>query len=330
MLSATEVRPERAETVVPANRRLAILLSCLFLLVIFLECFTQVLHDRRRVTLTVEQSIRDAVAIRHLAGVKQVLFAGNSLIFMDVAQPALQKAMGGRYMVHTTGVSGSTYFDWQYGLRALFRRGSQPDVLVFAISPSQFIRDPTVTPMIVSQLWTNHEVFSYRKDQKINLSMSTELLLERYSTFFALRDIVRIYARKVIPGFMDLVGVWGRPTPMKPTENQSPSKTAYMEKLAMLVREVPAGTQFVLLIPPTNQPNDTAAEPFLREAAQELGIPVEEPVGEYQWPSSKFQPDRYHLNYYSAVEYSHIVGADVARLVESKASKAMVAENTRP
>jgi hypothetical protein len=315
MLTATEVHPaEAGVTTGHAKRKLATLLTLLFLLVLFVEGFTRVLHDRRRITLTIEQSVRDAVAIRRLDGKKQVLFAGNSLVFMDLTQRALQEAMGSAYVVHTAGVSGSTYYDWQYGFRALFHRGGQPDVVVFAISPSQYLRAPTVTPMIVSQLWTNAEIFSYRRDQNLNLTTFTELFLERYSTFFALRDVVRIYVRKTIPGFFDLVGVWGKATPSKPTENQAPTKAVYIERLQSLIKELPSRAKFVLLIPPTNQPNDTAAEPYLRAAALELGITVEEPVTEYQWPSSKFQSDEYHFSYASAIEYSHLVGRDIARM----------------
>jgi len=329
MPSATELHPAEVEVAADhAKRKLALLLICVFALMIFVECFTRVLHNRRKITLTVEQSIRDAVAIRPVAGKKQALFIGNSLIFMDVTQSDLQDAMGPDYLVHTTGVSGSTYYDWQYGFRALFRRGSRPDVIVFAISPSQYLRAPTVTPMIVSHLWANSEIFAYRRDQNLNLTTFTELLFERYSTFFALRDIVRIYARKVIPGFTDLVGVWGRPTPTRPTENQAPDTQIYLARLRLLTQSLPPGTRFVLLIPPTNQPNDKAGEPYLRAAANDLGISVEEPVNEYQWPSTKFQPDAYHFNYHAAIEYSHLVGADVARLVDFKSPNPPSASHT--
>jgi hypothetical protein len=323
MLSATELPPPKAETSIDrAPLKLAILLCCLFLVVMFVEVFTRVLHDRRKVTLTVEQSVEDALAIRHADGRKQVLFAGNSLIFMDVDRNALQDSMGQGYLVHTAGVSGSTYYDWRYGFRALFHRGGQPDLVVFAISPSQFLRAPTVTPLIVSKLWRNEDVVSYFHDLHLNLSTFTELLLERYSTFFSLRDIVRIYVRKVIPGFEDLVGVWARPTPTKPRENQPPTRQAYVDRLSKLARELPRNSQLVILIPPTNQPTDAAAEPFLREAAQELGIAVEEPIHEYEWPSSRFQVDEYHLTPKAAADFSHIVGADVAHLA--------YAQNSRP
>jgi hypothetical protein len=329
MLSATEVSPPKADRCADrATVKLAVLLCCLFMTVLFVEVFTRVMHDRRKVTLTVEQSVDDAVAIRHEDGRKQVLFAGNSLIFMDVERHALQDSMGERYLVHTAGVSGSTYYDWRYGLRALFHRGGQPDLVVFAISPSQFLRAPTVSPLIVSKLWRNEDVVSYFRDLHLNLTTFAELLLERYSTFFSLRDIVRIYVRKVIPGFEDLVGIWARPTAAKPRENQPPTKAAYVDKLSKLAQELPSNTQLVILIPPTNQTTDAAAEPFLREAAQELGIPVEEPVHEYEWPSSRFQVDEYHLNPKAAADFSHIVGADVARLAASQNARSMVAAAT--
>ena len=329
MLTATEVRLPKADiSMGHSKRKLGILLGCFLLAVVFVEGFTRVLHRRRPLTLASEHSVQDALAIRHSDRGKQVLFAGNSLIFMDISQLSVQSLMGNGYLVHTAGINGSTYYDWQYGLRALFRRGSQPDVVVFAISPSQFLRAATVTPLVVSQLWRNQDILAYNHDLHLNLTTFTELLLERYSTFFSLRDVVRLYVRdRFLPGFGNLVGMWARPTPTRPRENQPPTNAAYLEKLSKLVREVPPDTKLVILIPPTNQPTDQAAEPFLKSAAQQLGLPVIEPVGEHQWPLSKFQPDAYHLNSSAAQEFSQLVGADLVRLLEDKSSSRTVAEN---
>ena len=123
----------------PATR-LWILLCLLLTTMISIEYLARAMHDRRDATLTIEDGVRQALLIRHSLNSLQLLFAGNSLIFDDLSPPDLQQGMGTGFFIYTAGIPGSTYYDWQLGLHALFARGSQPDVLVFSISPSQFLR----------------------------------------------------------------------------------------------------------------------------------------------------------------------------------------------
>ena len=150
----------------------------------------------------------DALLIRQSSDYRQLLFAGNSLIFDDLSQQELQQSLGPGFLVHTAGIPGSTYYDWSYGLHSLFARGSQPDVLVFGISPSQFLRGPAATPVPVSLIWSMHEIFDYQREQRLNLTQLTELLLEHYSTFYSLRNTLRVYIRKFIPGYEAMVYRW--------------------------------------------------------------------------------------------------------------------------
>ncbi len=140
----------RNDDALSPGRKFGILVCFLTVMMVSVEYLTRAMHDRRQITLSVESGIRQALLIRRNPGHRQLLFAGNSLIFDDVSQPDLQQTMGPGFLVHTAGVPGSTYSDWRYGLRALFARGSEPDVLVFSISPSQFLREPAVTPALVS------------------------------------------------------------------------------------------------------------------------------------------------------------------------------------
>jgi hypothetical protein len=195
-------------------------------------------------------------------------------------------------------------------LRALFARGSQPDVLVFSISPSQFLRQPAVTPVPVSLLWSTQEILAYDREQHPSLTTFSELVLEHYSTYFALRDTVRIYARKFIPGYETMTNRWSTSS-MGSVEVGPATETMVFDRLSKLTTECAPHTQFVLMVPPTNQAGDEALEPALRTAAQKLGIVVIEPVGEMDWPRTSFREDGYHLNSAAATEFSKLVAADL-------------------
>jgi hypothetical protein len=297
--------------------RLWILLCVLLATMISIEYLARAMHDRRDATLTIEDGVRRALLIRHSQNSQQLLFAGNSLVFDDLSQADLQQGLGPGFLIHTAGVPGSTYYDWQLGLHALFARGSQPDVLVFSISPSQFLRQPATTPLPVSRLWSTHEIVTYSREQHINLTTFSELLLERYSTYYSLRNTVRIYVRKFIPGYESMVDSWNASGAGPAMQTGPGTEAIFADRLAKLATECGPHTRLVLMITPTNQREDERLEPELRAAAEGLGIPVIEPVTEREWPLAKFRDDGYHLTAPAAAEFSKLVAADLRRkLVE--------------
>lgn len=304
------------------ERRLSILLYLLLATMLSVECLARVMHDRRMATLRVEDGVRESLLIRHSPNSWQVLFAGNSLVFDDLSRSALQQTLGPGYLVHTAGVPGSTYSDWQFGLRALLARGSQPDAVVFSISPSQFLRAPAATPVPVSLLWRTHEILAYQRDQHLNLTQLTELLLEHYSTFYSLRNTLRIYIRKFIPGYEAMVYSWtGSGASGRPLSEET-AEAIYSDQLASLVRDCDSRAQFILMLSPTNQIEDERLEPELKAAAEAQGIAVIDPVAVREWPLNKFREDQYHLTPNAADEFSKLVATDLRQKLAHSTSRA--------
>lgn len=296
----------------PATK-LWILLCVLLTTTISIEYLARAMHDRRDATLTIEDGVRRALLIRRSHNFQQLLFAGNSLVFDDLSQPDLQRGLGPGFLIYTAGVPGSTYYDWQLGLHALFARGSQPDVLVFSISPSQFLRQPATTPLPVSRLWSIHEIVAYSREQHINLTAFSELLFEHYSTYYSLRNTVRIYVRKFVPGYESMVYSWSASGAAPIPQTGPGTEAIFADRLVRLSTECSSHTRLVLMISPTNQPEDEKLEPELRTAAEGLGIPVIEPVTEREWPLTQFRSDGYHLTAPAAAEFSKLVAADLRR-----------------
>lgn len=306
----------------PPATKLWILLCLLLATMVSIEYLARAMHDRRDATLTIEDGVRQALLIRHSLNSLQLLFAGNSLIFDDLSPPDLQQGMGTGFFIYTAGIPGSTYYDWQLGLHALFARGSQPDVLVFSISPSQFLRNPATTPLPVSRLWSTHEIVAYSREQHINLTAISELIFEHYSTYYSLRNTVRIYVRKFIPGYESMVYSWSGSEAGPAPQTGPGTEAIFADRLARLATECGSHTRLVLMISPTNQHEDEMLEPELRTAAEGLGIAVIEPVTEREWPLTKFRADRYHLTAPAAAEFSKLVAADLRRKLVERESRA--------
>jgi len=304
-----------------SNARLAILICLLLTTLISIEYLAHTMHERRLATRLVEAGVTNALLIRQSPDHRQLLFAGNSLIYDDLSQSDLQQSLGPSFLVHTAGVPGSTYYDWSYGLHALFARGSQPDVLVFSISPSQFLRQPAATPVPVALLWSLREILDYRREQRLNLTQLTELLLEHYSTFYSMRNTIRIYIRKFIPGYESMVDEWTGSTASSAQSAISSPDALYKEKLSKLSAECGTHTQLILMLSPTNQIEDEDFEPALKAAADNLGIPIIEPVAEREWPPAKFREDRYHLTPLAAAEFSKLVATDLRRKLTSSGNR---------
>ncbi len=323
-MSATVQLPVSRNRAIPRSiHRLRVLAAVLLATLLFVEAATLLLRGQRQVTLEIERGVKDALAIRQNGSEREILFAGNSLIFEGVRRSALQQRMGSEFQVHCAGIPGSTYDDWRYGLRSLFQRGARPDVVVLGISPSQFLRASATTPLPVSKLWRLQEIGAYYRDQHPGANVLSELLLEHYSTFFYMRDTFRIYIRKAIPGYESMVGEWTRRTSSPPKEiaDKAAIQNAFLERLSALQAECKDHALLVLVMVPTNQLEDDAFEPLLRSEADKLGVPTIAPLHEREWPRSKFQQDGYHLTVSSADEFSHLAGTDLAKILQEKLSE---------
>ena len=306
---------------ISGQQRLAVLIAFIVAAMISVEGASRVLHQHRAVTRQIESGIQDALHIRHQDNSTQVLFAGNSLIHEGIDKAALQQSVGKYWIVHISGIPGSTFYDWQYGLRSLFQRGSRPQIVVFAISPSQILRGPATTALPVARLWTSSAIIRYSHDYKINLTEVSNMVLEHFSTFFYFRDTVRIYIRKFIPGYVTLANDWltTPPAAFVPATEGDGAANAFRAKLSALQSICAAhGAKLVFLVVPTHKADDNSLDPLLKSAAGQLDIPVIEPVGEREWPLDHYREDGYHLTPQAAIIFSHRTGTLLANTLQHR------------
>jgi hypothetical protein len=222
-----------------------------------------------------------------------ILIIGNSLLEegMDVSQ--LQRDVGGSYQISRFVVENTFYFDWYYGLRHLFRLGSQPKIVVLVISPRQFLSDQIEGDLFAHRLLDARDILQLKSDLGVDNTASSNLLAANVSSFYEFRSEIRkLVLVRLLPDF-EILGskllVRGKALPSD-GEIRATAGTR-LRRISQLCRE--HGSEFVFLIPPTNELRDGAAQ--LQKAGEESGVKVLVPIGSDQFPLEMYR-DGFHLN----------------------------------
>lgn len=244
----------------------------------------------------------------HLRGSRTVLIVGNSLVLHGIDLHALDAGLGADYVAKKETVVGSGYEDWLYGITSLLDRGSHPGLVVLGFSPAQLIMERPPLGRSAHLVWTARNLARYTFDRGIGLTAASNLMLQHYSAFFALRDQLRQDARKlIVPGFPAMSHDFFDGAPLPPDSTVDIPIAA--ERLAQLDSACAAhGVRFAYLLMPTRAPDDAAIEPMLLAAGKRAGVPVLIPVPNRDLAPSD-QLDGYHLNPTGAVAFSSRAGA---------------------
>lgn len=237
-----------------------------------------------------------------------VLVVGNSLVLHGIDEQALQSTLGPGYEVKKETIVGSGYQDWLYGVPSLLDRGSRPSIIVLGFSPAQLVMDRPPIARTTRMVWTARNLERYTMNAHVGLTAASNLLLQHFSAFFALRDQLRQDSRKlIVPGYAAMSHDFFDGAPLKPDSTKDIEVAA--ARLAQLDSACAVrGVRFVFLLMPTRAIDDAAIEPMMIEAGKRAGVPVLVPIPNRELPAAD-QLDGYHLNPTGAVTFSERTGA---------------------
>jgi len=251
----------------------------------------------------------DAVHLTSAPGApRPVLIVGNSLVLHGVDLDALQAALGPGYEAKKEYVLGSGYQDWRYGVPSLLDRGSHPSLIVLGFSPAQLVTDRPPVGRTARLVWTTGNLERYTVDERIGLTEASNLVLQHYSAFFALRDQLRQDSRKlIVPDYTAMAHDFFDRTPITPDSVTDVAIAA--ARLAELDSICAArGVRFAYLLIPTRAPDDVVIEPMMIEAGKRAGVPVLVPVSNRALLPTDLL-DGYHMNPTGAAAFSTQTGA---------------------
>src|SRR5579862_5200859 len=258
------------------------------------------------------QTVREDVrAASMVSGPGSVLIVGNSLVLHGIDVPAVERALGTGYAATKLAIVDSGYLDWLYGIMSLFDRGSRPEALVLAISPTQLVENRPPTGTTTRMLWTLPNLARYTEETQPGLTAASDHLLEHFSEFFAIRSRLRQDTRRlIVPGYETMSRQYFVP-PADPVDSARDDAMA-MERLRVLDSVcAKRRVRFVYLLIPTHTPEDRGLERTLVTAGERAGVPVLVPVSNRAL-DSQWLLDGYHLNATGASAFSRRAGVALA------------------
>jgi len=222
-----------------------------------------------------------------------VLMVGNSLLLYGIDMDRLRKLTSGSLRIHPLFLEATGYFDWQYGLRRLFRQGAKPQVVVVGLPVNSFFASGVRQDYSPKMLLDGRDVFDVASDLRLDRTATSNLLLAHASTFWDTRGVLRAHIlESIVPHFQYLFWLV-RTNSVVP---QGPEFEAVAISRLRALREIceANGAKLILLIPPT--PSSEDADRRMVFASQQVGVETIVPVDPTTLSARFYQPDATHLN----------------------------------
>lgn len=243
-----------------------------------------------------------ALAIRHVSGgPRNVLVVGNSWLLYGVDLPALRNSLSPRFAASRYVVEQTTYLDWHYGMRALYARGSRPDVVVLCLNATDMAVDDLRGDFFAYHMMLPRDLLSVSRDAGLRPTQTLSLLLANFSYYYATRlETRKFLLTTAMPTFRTLRA--SIVPPARPPLDPVRAVAVIADRLRQfdaLVRS--HGGRFIFVEAPTRRSCD---ESWALEAAARSGVPVVVPMPAASLHDPDFREDHEHLNESGATHYT--------------------------
>src|SRR5262249_41369228 len=119
-----------------------------------------------------------ALELRHGQTTKSVLIVGNSTLRYGVDVDALQNHLGLEYACRVLSVDATTYPDWYFGLKELFRKGAQPDYIVIVLPANNVLESFPIPEFSPYYLIAAHDIPALAQADHLNASAASDVVFE--------------------------------------------------------------------------------------------------------------------------------------------------------
>jgi hypothetical protein len=287
---------------VPDRSHIVLLLAVCALFCASLEAVTTVFFGRiSHIEHRREAEYRAAVAMRSAKDSHgaSVLVAGNSLLLEGVSFPQLQQDFGPEIELRRTVVENTFYLDWYYGLRRLFKMGSQPDVVVLLLNPLQLTSGAIDGDYTAHFLVDRQDLPALATIIGADRNRMSSLALANLSYFYGTRAEIRTWILgNLLPDLPSLTRLlqFGHVAP----EGEAFRQIAAQRLIQLRQLCEQHGVALVVVIPPARE--DSGASAVLQAAATS-GVKVLIPIGPGALPASDYA-DNFHLNSHGAGKFT--------------------------
>jgi hypothetical protein len=239
------------------------------------------------------EEYRQAIVRSRTDGRRVALFLGNSVLDEGVRFDRVRDRLAPEWDARRFVVEQTFYNDWLYGLRRLLREGAQPDVVVIALTPVQWIRDDIRGDYSAQYLMTTRDAAAAARELHMHPTEGANFLFASLSKFWGTRAEIRnVVLGRIMP---DIDRLMTYSAVISTAEiNDAEIERVVAVRLARMRELTDAhGARLLALVVPVLNPVDGAKG--LVNAGAQAGVPVLAPVNSGTYPST-FYRDGFHLN----------------------------------
>jgi muconolactone delta-isomerase len=236
-----------------------------------------------------------------------VLFVGNSLLLEGVLFEQLRDGLATTWDARRLVAERTSFYDWYYGLKRLFREGARPDVVVVMLSSRQWIEDEFRGDYSAHFLMDTADLIDLGRDLRLHPTKTSNLLLAHMSRFWGSRSELRNYALQfAVPDLGVLVDLFTSMPNIKPLRSDDVEAVARARIARMRALTEQYDARLVLLVPPTlsiptHEENGWLG---LQRAGEAAGIAVVTPRNTGTFAADAFRDAGFHLNPRGAKTYT--------------------------
>lgn len=256
---------------------------------------------------------RELSAARRVAGAQSVMLVGNSLMLYGLREESVPQLVAAPWHATRVTVEQTSYLDWKYGLRELWRRGASPAILAVMLDAGQLTGNGTRSDYSALRILGGTDIVPFGRDAGMHPTDISRLLLSHVSALYGFRSESRkVLLGRLLPGMQILGGrliprAAGRADTLR-TRRVAAERLRSLDSLARS-----HGARFVFLLPP--RLGDQAELRAVTTAAADVGVPLIGPGTSAPYTASDFS-DGYHLSGAGATRYESEVRRGLASLLQ--------------
>lgn len=200
------------------------------------------------------------------------------------------------------------FLDWYYALQAMFRRGVRADRIVLCLNPPQLASNQIRGDFSSHVLFDAQDIWPAARESGADLTRISGYYLAHLSTFYAtrseMRSVFMYKLAKPVPEMWHQAVTSAAAIP--PDEKLIPQIVPQLHRFNELCTRY--GTEFLFLVPPTQQPGDLA----IVEAGEATGVRVLLPIPNRSL-SADYYRDDFHLNSLGAALFTRAIVGELLK-----------------
>jgi hypothetical protein len=191
-------------------------------------------------------------------------------------------------------VVNTSYFDWYYTLRKMFREGAKADVVVLVLNAKQFAAWNVREDYFARHLMPLRDIFSIAWNMRLSNTEASNLVFANLSQYYDLRAKIRNkQINKIFKNLGPLMAMITHEPP--PVVKPIPESFAVERLQAMRDLVGQWNAKFILVLPPSDGGKGDINAAILQAAGKTAGVPVLVPVEAGSLGADHYM-DGFHLN----------------------------------